>query len=316
MLSHIDRSRERAAHEARKPKVLEVAADPETLAIARVFAEMRKSEALSPDDPFFANIPPSVRQDHARYIQKMRAETQKEDRPALVRDLETLASAGELVIARRINEDAWLGEGMRAQLTAEYDDRRHGMDIYVEKDGEPIGLSLDTTYTKDVATLERKIQTIKNHLLDRGVLELLEYYRPINEERRAQVAASGENQEVRLAKVIVGVHRQKMVEIIKRYHNRQPAKPDAPAGLIMLYQIKLQLEHFMKYSKHISAKGKPWAEKAVSAYEDILKEIGVVWNDKLRSLNLDEKKSKGTTHCERSVYHCSKRYPRPGTPSL
>lgn len=252
-------------------------------------ARMRRDEAVSPDHAFFNSFPKKKRDEMDAYVAQRRDTNAKRDRESKLQGRErVLADAFEWVVGRRINEFDWFGKGMRAKGTSEYDDYRNGIDMYLEKDGKPIGLAFDLTYSMNQADLAAKLSNIKNFQLDQGEPARLDHYLPLDEKKLAAVEQS-DNYPIGLPKVIVGVTRDQMLNTITSYKLDKETNRGTLTGLVLLYQVKLQLAHFHRYCLVVGRKNpKVWSQ--VKMYERALGEINAAWEERKQELNLDEAK--------------------------
>ncbi len=284
LVSQLDKKRKQEEQAARRAKAEAPIADEKTLRRAMELARERDTASLSIDHPFFANISEQQKREHRKYVAKMNELFAKTITSGEM-ELRTLSKAFEFVISERINRSGWLGE-MHAQLTTERDDFYNGIDMYVERDSMPIGLSFDITYTKNKGTLKEKLLDIKSRLLDQGNLAQLEYYLPLDKEKREEFETS-DGHPLALPKVIIGVTREEMITAVNRYYENRDSKPDATNGLIMLFQVRYQLRHFLQYCQK-EAKRYPRIEKTIPYYQRTLEEIEKVWTEKVTSLKLTE----------------------------
>lgn len=267
------------------PKEKEPLVDPEVLKAAERIAEKKESAALSIDDPYFnGRIPENDRARHKRDVESLKAKFKTTESPE-THGLKVLASALEYVLADRINNGNWLGNHMRAQLTTDYDDFNAGIDMYIENttSKEPIGVSVDITYSLDQKQLGGKIQEIKNKLLDRGKLAELTYYKPLSENTENTPARTS----LSVPKVIVGVTRKRASDVITRFALGEKAPPDSLTGLFILNQTKMQLKHFIWYCERVGRE-KPWVMDAVPVYKRALEEQEILWQEKLTELGLEQ----------------------------
>lgn len=251
---------------------------------AKWLAKLRKQETLSVQDPFFKGMPKARKAAHLDFVAEMKiqheakASVEPQRKQEWHAEQKVLSDAFEYVVAKRINDFGWFGN-MRAQLTTEYDDYKNGIDIYVERDGKPIGLSFDLTFTSDRSDLAAKLAPIKS-MLAGGKVSQLEYYVPLDPAKRAEMKAS-DGYPVPLPKLIIGVTRDEMLTTIERFVEAgKNGKPDAPTGLIMLYQSLHQLRHFVGYIERIRAEH-PRASNVLPIYKRSLAEMESIWKEKL-----------------------------------
>ncbi len=248
-------------------------------------AKQREDEALAIADPYFnSRVSQEVRDKDMQYVQW--AQNRFKD-SAREKELASVAGAFEYVVYKRINETGWLGDSMCAQLTTPYDDYHQGIDLYAERAdapaGNPLGLSIDLTFSTHERDIQTKIAQIKDFQLDRGNLAHLRYYRPIQEAARE----SEHVPEVRLPKVIIGVNRNRALDSIKRYADNRPEERDVGTGLIMLYQMERQLSIYARYSRALyKTKKLDGLLAAADRYESTYKEIRALTDEKLASMQI------------------------------
>lgn len=254
---------------------------------AKWLAKLRKQSLLSVQDPFFKGMDRKKKAGHLQFVadEKIRHASEsmllekggKSRKKQWLEEQKIFSDAFEYVIMKRINESGWFGN-MRAQLASEYDDFKHGVDMYVERDGKPLALTFDVTFTSDRGGLAEKLAPIKR-MLEHGTLSQLQYYVPLDAERRAAVGSS-DGYPIALPKLIIGVTRDEMFTAIERYVESGDTKKDIPTGLIMLYQSILQLRHFIRYIEYIRDNKKD-APHTLPVYKRALSDLESVWAERL-----------------------------------
>lgn len=251
-------------------------------ALIETFAARREEETLRMDDPYFLETR------DGELLAKHSAEVVRlEQKFGEKNDDAKLAGAFEYAIARRLNGPShWLGEHMRAQLTAPFDDYVNKVDLYIEDTREdssrPVGLSVDVTFSQDGAGIAGKIRDLKYKLLDGGRLGQLSYYKPLGRAKDAPKT-------VWLPKVVVGIERARALDSLKNLaeaeeNGAEEKSRDLKTELTLLYQMSEQLKAYLWYSQtRVSVKEKPHVSSAIARYEEALADIEGV----LDSMNLD-----------------------------
>ena len=248
-------------------------------ALIEAFAKKRDEEALSMDDPYFRTH--KDKWDRRTQTEKMRKQEERFEKPGTE---EQLASAFEYVVAERLNGPSkWLGPHMRAQLTTKYDDYVNKTDLYLEdvrsKEGNPVGLSVDVTFSRRENVLEAKLEDLKSKLLDGGRLGQLSYYKPLGDDQGTGITS------VALPRVIVGIERARALDSLARLAEAQALmsedkERDLKTGLTILYQIAEQLKAYRWYSEtKIDAKERPHVAAAIERYGRALADITAVLDE-------------------------------------
>ncbi len=273
---------------------------PEVMRIAERLYACRQAEALSTDDPYFSGMDRRKKRDDRLRVEKFRNtihtnDVEYEHDTEHDRALKTMSGAFEYAVYKRINEDGWLGDHMRAQLATEHDDRINGIDIYIEDitapPGAPVGFSVDVTFAKDFRILSGKIDGIKRKLLDTGRLAQLDYYKPLG---GGQSVQEKDAPAVLLPKLIVGVDSQKVRDVLAGVDVGAAGGHDTGTGLIMLRQMELQLLAYRNYSR-ILAESKGIPKSTIQKYETVLEQVRSFKKNKLESLNMDPERVKAFT---------------------
>jgi|CXWL01.1.fsa_nt_gi hypothetical protein len=261
---------------------------PEELAVIERVAD-GEPRRLSIDDPYFEEtIPLAERKKYQAHIDSLEttwAEKEKNLGPGAY-EAKKLSDAIEKTMVARVNEGV-LGPNIRAQLTGKVDDIA-GTDLYFEdiENPEPVGVSADITFGRDAINLQGKLLDIKTKLLDGGRFVNLTHYKPLG----PQDPTRGGTIRLKIPKVILGLSRERAVRAVKEFGAGQPVRPESLMGLFMLYQTRLQLNHFIEYCEVHGTKkggytGKAMLE-AVATYRKVLIQQDRLWQEQLKTLGI------------------------------
>ena len=180
-----------------------------------------------------------------------------------------------------VNVKHWLGKS-KAIGTNEYDDYFNKTDIILVPEGKGAGLAVDLT----VGLPTSKLQYIRDELIARGTLAQIKYYLPLTEPG-LKSARKSDGYPVPLPLVVVGLSREEMRKVVESYLKKEEGGVGDHVGLVMLYQIKLQLAHFLRYCEQMG-KAQPVIWRQHHAYKKASSEIEKAWEEKIVELKLND----------------------------
>lgn len=167
---------------------------------------------------------------HHQEVETLQAKEQKE-----------LANIFEVVVILGISKAKWLGEGVSAQKTSDYDDFENDVDIllrFKENKAESyLGLAADVTFSSNLKVLQKKFVTLEKKIRE-GTLTQIKYAYPGQEGPLDKVP-----------EIIVGVSGAMVRELADLMaQGKMKELQEHPASILLLLQAKAQLETFKSYA--------------------------------------------------------------------
>lgn len=183
------------------------------------------------------------------------------------KELKKLAELFEMLFARLVELENWLGDDVFVTETSEYDDFRAGIDMIVEllKEGafSHLGLAIDVTFSSK--QVEKKLERIRNEI-DYYELPQVKYFVSQGGDYKGELN--------NVPRVVVAINRKQLMELTslwldidflrKRISQASPGKglldlksrlaatqeklANHPFQIEILAQIELELETFVKYA--------------------------------------------------------------------
>ncbi|KKU94346.1 MAG: hypothetical protein UY26_C0002G0128 [Candidatus Jorgensenbacteria bacterium GW2011_GWA1_48_13] len=176
-------------------------------------------------------------------VERDLAEIQKIEASPEYREPSKMATVLEAIIHEQAELSDWLGPDARTMKTSRYDDVKNGVDEIVEFTGEPgktsrLALGIDVTFNP---VLDKKLERIVSKI-ERGELAQVKYFK--------SSSLRGEVQQI--PEVVVGADQRTVEQLIPVWLARDQGKlAQHPMQIIMLEEIRLQLEAFAAYARAV-----------------------------------------------------------------
>lgn len=180
--------------------------------------------------------------------------------------------AFEYATAQKAQE--YLGEEYRTGMASVVDDLLRNIDVVIEQRGVETRIGIDVT---TALKLQKKILQIKNAMFENPRPEELKYAPVLlgdKEQKRTEPFSTP------VIKVLSGLQRPSAEVIVNRFDKGEADKSPMPK-MIFLYQLKMQLEHYILYMQ----KWKPnRRDDLLTACVAQLESVKKIWDDEVRAL--------------------------------
>jgi hypothetical protein len=222
------------------------------------FELLGKEMRLDINDSYFDGVAKSQKIKDEDFVTRKELQFRSDDPKK--KEAMAIGGALEYLVAKRISDGMWFGQGLKAQLASRFDDIRNGIDMYIEHIGnddetsdEPVGINIDaTTGITDPlgrgSELEGKLLDYKLNYLDHGKRPQLSYYRPLSEKTRKKYIAENRERAVLLPKLVIGISKERTLQALENFE-KNPKDPDLSTAFIVIFQIERQLEAYAEYSR-------------------------------------------------------------------
>lgn len=183
--------------------------------------------------------------------------------------------AFEFTIARKVAE--WLGERFRTCMAHEFDDLVRNTDVIVAEKDRKTRIDIDVTTATDDVQLRRKVTQIRNAMFENPRPERLEYSFPLFEEEETSVV---NDQTAPIIKVLFGQNKSAAEVLVERFGKKEADK-NPMAKMVFLYQMKMQLEHYIEYIQKREPRRR---EELLQECTEKLATIKDIWKSEIQTL--------------------------------
>lgn len=159
-----------------------------------------------------------------------------------------MAKIFEAIVFDQIERSNWLGESAMTIQASDYDDIHNGVDTIVEFEEEDtshshLALAIDVTTSQD--SLNKKLDRIKREI-ESGSLTQIKYF------YSESIGFRGEKTKV--PRVVIGAEKKTISDLVSKWMDQKNKElAEHIVQVIILEQIRIQLEKFKEYAETIKA---------------------------------------------------------------
>lgn len=225
-----------------------------------------QEEAIDINDKDFAEFydPEKIRRDQQPVERSERKIWQQREANPTRKCYARLATIFEAIFHEQAELNQWLGPNVHTIRPSSYDDIENGIDSIAEFQEEPgrashLALAVDVTYSED---MDVKFERIRKEL-EEGTLGTVEYF------KSDFIHFVGRKRQV--PRVIVGMDPDQIINLSETWMAKKNSELEThPAQILVLQEIKLQLEAYEQFCKK---RGKTAAAQALGHSLALITEI-------------------------------------------
>ncbi len=183
-----------------------------------------------------------------------------------------LASIAENLLIKNISEHGWFGENAVAIPTHDFDDYVGGVDFVVEFYDEQnpstyAGLSIDATFSKNPAIVNKKLDRIKDEC-EVGKVAEVKYFSSYQFDRDTPPEFMGI---IKTPRAVVVIHPKLLAELMQLESDKNSEIKSHITQVVVLNQIKFQYEQLIKI-----AQKKNFIGSVASIYAETLDKVKTI----------------------------------------